>query len=358
MYQQEKILLNPHLRCPDAVEFAGELSKRVIGQEEAVEKTTDVVQQFMAGLNDPNKPVGSVLLLGPTGTGKTRLVEAVCEVLFSNPKGMVRIDCAEFQHSHEIAKIIGAPPGYVGHSESRTQISQERLDRTHNEEVKLSVLLLDEIEKAHEDFWELLLGILDKARLTDSRGNVIDLTHTLIFMTSNLGAREVALATDGGIGFTTAPYTTSEIRRISANAASKKFSPEFINRLDHIISFRHLTDQALSDILEIEKNKIQKRLLDSKQAAKFVFILSDEVKEYILKEGTSDKYGARYLQRTLAKLIVTPLCNLILTSQVELGDLVEVSLVEDRLIFYRIPAKMISESDNDKWKDFKKAVDE
>lgn len=356
MYQQERILLDPSIQCPDAIEFSNELSRKVIGQEEAVAKTTDIIQKFMGGLNDSDKPVGSLLLLGPTGTGKTKLVESVCEILFSSPKGMIRIDCGEFKHSHEMAKIIGAPPGYVGHSDSKTQITQEKLDRTHNEEIKLSVLLFDEIEKAHEDFWDLLLGILDKGRLTDSRGNVIDLTRTIIFMTSNLGAREVNNSLNGGIGFSNATYSNDKIGKISTEAATKRFNPEFMNRLDHVITFHMLTDVVLADILEIEKNKIQKRILNSRQAIKFVFTMSDEVKKYILKEGTSEKYGARFLQRILSKFISTPLCNIMLTAQVETGDLIEIDMKDDHLVFHKIPIEIVSESNDDIYKNFKKAV--
>jgi ATP-dependent Clp protease ATP-binding subunit ClpB len=359
MYKKERIPLDPSLRCSDAEEFETELRRRVVGQEEAVIKTTEIVQKFMAGLNDDTRPVGNVLLLGPTGVGKTRLVEAVCEVMFGDIKGMIRIDCAEYKQSHDTAKIVGAPPGYIGHSDTVGPITQKRLDRTHTETTKLSVILFDEIEKAHENFWELLLGVLDKARLTDSHGGVIDFTHTLIFMTSNLGAREVVSAVEGGIGFfTNQDVSGDRLKNISEKAASKKFTPEFMNRLDQVITFQHLTNQALRVILEIESNEIQKRVLSSSHLAKFVFSCSDGAKEFLLKEGTSDIYGARYLKRTLEKFVVTPLSNFILTSQVELGDLVEITLVDKQLKFHKIPAEIIAESSNDEWKDFKKAIDE
>lgn len=359
MYTGERIPLDPFLRCTDAVEFENELRKRVVGQEEGVIKTTEVLQKFMAGLNDQERPVGNILLLGPTGTGKTRLVEAVCEIMFDDPKGMVRIDCAEFKLSHDVAKIVGAPPGYIGHSESAHQISQEKLDKTHNSETQLSVLLLDEIEKAHESFWELLLGILDKGRLTDSKGKVIDLTRTLIFMTSNLGAREVVSALDGSIGFTTKlGATTEEIRKISVGAAAKRFTPEFMNRLDQTITFEHLTPKAMSMILDIELNQIQKRVLASKHMSKFVFRCSQLAKDFLLAKGYNRKDGARYLKRTLERYIVTPLVNFVLTSQVNLGDLVEIGFIDNELTFHKVPAETIAESGNEEWKDFKKAIDE
>jgi ATP-dependent Clp protease ATP-binding subunit ClpB len=358
MYKGERIPLDPSLRCTDAVEFEAELRRRVIGQEDAITKVTEAVQKYMAGLNDFERPVANVLLLGPTGTGKTRLVESVCEVLFNDSKAMVRIDCAEFQQSHEVSKIIGSPPGYTGHKESGTQITQEKLDKTHNEHVKLSVLLLDEIEKAHDAFWQLLLGILDRGRLTDNQAKVIDFTKTIIFMTSNLGAREVLAAMEGGIGFQTAEPSDDRLGSISVEAAAKRFSPEFMNRLDHVITFKHLDEFALRQILEIETGHIQKRILTSRQLSKFVFTCSDEVKNAILKEGTSRLYGARYLKRTLEKRLVNQLSNFVLTSQVELGDLVEITLDGGEFKFHKVPAEVIAESGNDEWKDFRKAVDE
>lgn len=310
-------------------------------------------------MNDPERPVGCVLLLGPTGTGKTRLVEAVCEVMFADAKGLVKIDCGEFKHSHEMSKIIGAPPGYLGHDSANKQITQERLNKTHNDEVKLSVLLFDEIEKAHPDFWDFLLGTLDKGRFTDNKGSEINLTHTLIFMTSNLGAREVQDSLDGGIGFITpVEIDPSNTQRISEVVAKKKFTPEFMNRLDHIITFQHLNDAALAEIVNIEINHIQRRILTSDVEAKFAMTCSAEVKKFLLSKGIDQKYGARHLKRTLEKYLVNPLVSLILTAQIALGDLIEVVLVDDTIKFYKIPANILAELKDDEWKDFKKASDE
>lgn len=357
MYKGDRVPLDPSLRCTDAVEFESELRRRVVGQEEAVTKVTESIQKFMAGMNDSECPVANILLLGPTGTGKTKLVESVCEVLFNDPHGMIKIDCAEFKQNHETAKLLGAPPGYLGHG-NKTVITQEKLNKTFNEHVKLSVLLFDEIEKAHNDFWELLLGILDKGTLTDSHGDQIDFTHTIIFMTSNLGAREVVSAMEGGIGFMNTDATDDRLMSISEQAATKRFSPEFMNRLDHVITFKHLSEEALSQILEIEISHIQKRILTSSQIAKFVFTCSDEAKAALLKEGTSKKYGARYLKRTLDRHLVNSMSNFLLTAQVELGDLVEVNIQDGEFKFDKVPAEIVAESGHDEWKDFRKVINE
>lgn len=359
MYKKERVPLDPSLRCSDAIEFETELRRRVVGQEEAVTKTAETMQMFMAGLNDAGKPVGNILLLGPTGTGKTRLVEAVCEVMFGDSKGMVKINCAEFQEKHETAKLLGSPPGYIGHKETDTQITQAKLDKTHNETTKLSILLFDEIEKAHESFWALLLGILDKGELVDNQGKTIDFTRTIVFMTSNLGAREVVSALEGGIGFVAGvDISDDRLKKISAEAANKRFSPEFMNRLDQIITFQHLTESSLRIILEIELGHVQKRILTSPQLAKFVFTCSESVKDFLIQNGTSNKHGARFLKRTVEKHIVAPLSNFLLTSQVELGDLVEIGLEDSHFTFCKVPADTISESGNDEWKDFRKAINE
>lgn len=358
-HAREKVPLDTTLRCADAIEFETQLRRRVVGQEEAVIKTTETIQTFMAGFNDSDRPVGNILLLGPTGVGKTHLVEAVAEIMFGDIKKMVRIDCSEFQQSHETAKILGAPPGYIGHKESGCQITQEKLDVTHNDNVKLSVLLFDEIEKAHDNFWEMLLGILDKGRLTDSQGKVIDFTHTMIFMTSNLGAKEIVSALEGGIGFASkVDISDTRLKKISGDAAAKKFSPEFMNRLDQVITFQHLNEEALRNILEIELGHIQKRILSSSTMTKFAFICSDSAKTFLLEKGTNNTYGARYLKRTLEKHIVIPISNFVLTAQLELGDLVEVTMLNGHLVFNKIPAALVAENGNDEWKDFRRAIDD
>src|SRR5438874_4069392 len=196
-------MLDPTLHSPEVRDFERGLLKRVVGQERAVRRLGRVFQVYQAGLAAPGRPIANLLLLGPTGSGKTRLVEAAAEVLFGDPRAVVKIDCAEFQHSHEIAKLIGSPPGYLGHRETHPQLSQERLNQFHTESLKLSFVLFDEIEKANDALWNLLLGILDKATLTLGDNRKVDFSRALIFMTSNVGAAEMSAILNPKVGFCT-----------------------------------------------------------------------------------------------------------------------------------------------------------
>ena len=194
-------VLDPSRRSNDARDFEAALRRKIVGQDQAIEKVAEIYQMFLAGLNAPGRPVGNLLFLGPTGSGKTRVVEAVAESLFGDAKACIKIDCAEFQHSHEIAKLIGSPPGYLGHRETHPLLTQEALNQWHTEKLKLSILLFDEIEKASDSLWQLLLGILDKATLTLGDNRRVDLSSCIIIMTSNLGAAEMNGLVDGGLGF-------------------------------------------------------------------------------------------------------------------------------------------------------------
>src|SRR6476620_10234615 len=197
--------LDPTRRSSDAQDFETALRRKIVGQDPAVEKVVEIYQMFLAGLNAPGRPVGNLLFLGPTGSGKTRVVEAVAESLFGDPRAIIKIDCAEFQHSHEIAKLIGSPPGYLGHRETHPLLTQEALNQWHTEKLKLTLLLFDEIEKASDALWQLLLGILDKATLTLGDNRRVDLSQCLIVMTSNLGAHEMTNLVGSKLGFAQKP---------------------------------------------------------------------------------------------------------------------------------------------------------
>src|SRR5947208_2070828 len=305
---------------------------------------------YLAGMNNPARPIGTMLFLGPTGSGKTRVVEAATEVLFGDPHSVVKIDWSEFQHSHEIAKLIGSPPGYLGHRETSPMLTQENLDKSHTDETKITFVLFDEIEKASDSLWQLLLGILDKATLTLGDNRRVDFSKTIVIMTSNLGAREMSEMISGGIGF--APTKTDQtkedneidtkIYRTALEAAKRKFSPEFMNRIDKVVVFRSLKEYHLRKILDIELRSVQDRITES-AGTKFVFECTDEAKEFLLSEGIDLKYGARHLKRSIERFLVYPLSNLVATEQVETGDFVMVDFdtEKDALMFTKQTGKMI-----------------
>jgi len=347
---QKGTLLDPERKSPRAAEFEDKLSAQIVGQERAVRRMSGLFQIYLAGMNNPSRPIGTMLFLGPTGSGKTRVVEAASEVLFNEPYTVVKIDCAEFQHSHEIAKLIGSPPGYLGHRETAPMLTQENLDKSHTDDTKLTFVLFDEIEKASDSLWQLLLGILDKATLTLGDNRRVDFSRTVVIMTSNLGAREMSEMISGGIGF--APTKTDQVKadneidtkiyRTALEAAKRKFSPEFMNRIDKVVVFRSLKEHHLRQILDIELRAVQDRITES-AGTKFAFECTDEAKEYLLSEGIDLKYGARHLKRSIERFLVYPLSNLVATQQVETGDYVMVDFNEETkmLTFTKQSGKMI-----------------
>ncbi len=325
--------LDPNRRSTDAQDFENSLRRKIVGQEQAIEKVVEIYQMFLAGLNPPGRPVGNLLFLGPTGSGKTRVVEATAEALFGDPR-------AEFQHSHEIAKLIGSPPGYLGHRETHPLLTQEALNQWHTDKVKLTLLLFDEIEKASDALWQLLLGILDKATLTLGDNRRVDLSQCLIVLTSNLGAGEMNDILNGGLGFAKPkkleqvdPRLDDKITRTAQEAARRKFSPEFMNRIDKIVVFKTLKSEHLEQILEIELGMVQQRILQATGNNQFVFSCTQPVKGFLLKEGTDPKYGARHLKRAIEKNIVFPLANLVATGQIRLGDFIRIDRKDGQLTF-------------------------
>jgi ATP-dependent Clp protease ATP-binding subunit ClpA len=318
--------LDPSIRSTDTRDFESTLRSKIVGQTEGVQSLVDMYQVFCAGLNSPGRPVGNLLFLGPTGSGKTRIVEAAAEILFGDARAIIKVDCAEFQHSHEIAKLIGSPPGYLGHRETHPLITQEALAASHTDKLKLSFLLFDEIEKASDALWQLLLGILDKATLTLGDNRRVDLSQTVIFLTSNLGGGEITEMMNGGMGFvqpTDKPATglNEKIERTAVEAARRKFSPEFMNRLDKVVVFHPLRRNQLEEVLEIELEHVQKRVLQTAKG-QFLFRVTTSGREFLLQEGTDQRYGARHLKRAIERHVVYPLANLLATDQVQLGDLV------------------------------------
>lgn len=342
-FAMDPVFLDPEEKSSRAQEFEERLASSVVGQERAVRGMSNLYQVFLAGLAPSDRPIGTMLLLGPTGSGKTHVVEKAAEALFGTSSGVIKIDCAEFQHSHEIAKLIGSPPGYLGHRETSPLLTQENLDRYHTEDTPLSILLFDEIEKASDSLWRLLLGILDKATLTLGDNRRVDFSSTLVVMTSNLGAREMAELVSGGVGFAAASLaksacdiTDQKIYRTALEAARRNFSPEFMNRIDSVVVFRSLQEQHLRQILELELQAVQNRITHSGESS-FIFQCSDSVKEMLLEEGIDPRYGARHLKRAVERILVNRLSNLIATKQVRLGDFVYVDVIPEtgKLIFSR-----------------------
>ncbi len=338
---QHRQQLDPSLRSLESQEFDAALRQKIVGQEEAVRALVDLYQVFCADMCPSGRPVGNLLFLGPTGSGKTRIVEATAEILFGDPRAIIKVDCAEFQHSHEIAKLIGSPPGYLGHRETHPLITQEELAKYHTDKLKLSFLLFDEIEKASDALWQLLLGMLDRATLTLGDNRRVDLSQTVIFLTSNLGGGEITEMLSGGMGFVQPSNKPAEVydgkvERTAQEAARRKFSPEFMNRLDKVVVFHPLRQTQLEQILDIELSMVQRRVLDTARG-QFLFRVAPSARAFLLREGTDMKYGARHLKRAIERNIVYPLANLLATEQIKLGDVLCVDWDEElgRLTFVR-----------------------
>ena len=333
--------LDAEKRSTSACQFEEAMREKIVGQDEAVQALVDIYQVFCAGLHSPGRPVGNLLFLGPTGSGKTRTVEAAAEILFGDSRAVIKVDCAEFQHSHEIAKLIGSPPGYLGHRETHPLITQEALAASHRQHMNLSFLLFDEIEKASDSLWQLLLGMLDKATLTLGDNRKVDLSQTVIFLTSNLGGSQIADLMHGGMGFIQPKdKATTElhdkVQRTAVEAARRKFSPEFMNRLDKVVVFHPLKRQELDEVLDIELRQVQKRVLDS-MTRPFLFRITSEGREFLLEEGTDQRYGARHLKRAIERYVVYPIARLLATAQVHQGDalVIDHNLGEQGLVFLR-----------------------
>ncbi len=344
-YASEEVFLDPEMRNSEVIDFERRLLSKIVGQDRAVKNVVSAYQVYLAGMTVPGRPIGTLLFLGPTGSGKTRVVEASAEILFGSPRAFIKIDCAEFQHSHEIAKLIGSPPGYIGHRETLALLNQKVIDQYQTDRLKISFLLFDEIEKASDTLWKLLLGILDEATLTLGDNNTVDFSRCIIFMTSNLGAREMSKTLGDGIGFMggvkqnekNLADINQKIYHTALGAAKKNFSPEFMNRIDTVVVFRALNEENLRKVLDIELDKVQNRIMELPLNARFIFRCTPTTKDFLLKEGTDLKYGARHLKRVIKRHLVYPLSNLIATNQVRLGDVIKINLHEngERLVFSR-----------------------
>jgi len=326
-------LLDPAKTGKHAQDLERKLRSLVAGQEEAIHEVVSVYQTYVAGLSPASRPIGNFLFLGPTGSGKTRIVEATAQALFGGAEAVIKIDCAEFQHSHEIAKLIGSPPGYLGHRETSAMLSQEVLNRHYTDKLKISLLLFDEIEKASDALWNLLLGILDKGVLTLGDNRKVDFSSTMVFLTSNLGATDICAVGNPRLGFhapsaedpTVKTGLNARMSSIGLAAARQKFTPEFMNRLDKVVVFKPLGAEELERIVDIELGMVQERINAAVGGRSFDISVNTSARHFLLREGTDSRYGARHLKRAIERLLVQPLANLVASGQIRRGDSIRVS---------------------------------
>jgi ATP-dependent Clp protease ATP-binding subunit ClpB len=300
-----------------------ELHKRVIGQNEAVEAVAEAVIRARSGLKDPNRPIGSFIFLGPTGVGKTELARALAEFLFDDERAMIRIDMSEYQEKHTVSRLVGAPPGYIGYDEGG-QLTEAVRRRPY------SVVLFDEIEKAHPDVFNALLQVLDDGRLTDGQGRTVDFKNTIVIMTSNVGSQRILQYKGTHIG-----EVYDRMKEAVMDELRKQFRPEFLNRIDEIIVFHTLTEADLTKIVEIQLGNLRKRLAERK----ITLALTDEAKHHIVRTGYDPAYGARPLKRTIQKEVETPLAKMLLRGDVPDGGAVTVDYDKshDSLAFAATP---------------------
>ena len=310
------------------------LSQKVVGQPAATRVIVPYIQMFQAGLAPEGRPVGVFLLLGPTGTGKTKTVEALAEVLHGSEKNLLKVDCGEFQMEHEVAKLIGAPPGYLGHRETQPMLTQQKLNAVTSEKCNLSLVLFDEIEKAAPSMTRLLLGVLDKGVLRLGDNSTVNFEKSLVFLTSNLGAREMMREINPEFGFQSVKSSersdlTSKLQNIALVAVRKRFSPEFVNRIDCIITYQPLTPESLSAILDKQIADLQNHVNTRLGSRSFVLEVPPEARHFLLEKGTSAEYGARELNRTIHRHLTQPLATLVATNQVSAGAKVLVEIATD-----------------------------
>ena len=310
------------------------LSQKVVGQPAALKYIVPYIQMAQAGLAPEGRPVGVFLLLGPTGTGKTRTVEVLAEILHGSEKHFLRIDCGEFQMEHEVAKLIGAPPGYLGHRETQPVLTQQKLNSVTTESCDISIVLFDEIEKAAFSLNKLLLGILDRAILRLGDNTAVNFDKSLIFLTSNLGAREMMKELHPTYGFQPGEKRdpaelSSKLESIALAAVRRKFSPEFVNRIDAIVTYQPLDEESLNTILDQQVRELQQHVNTRLGPRCFEIELPDESRQFLLRKGTSMEYGARELKRVVHRFLTQPLATKVACGEIEPGAKVRAEVSAD-----------------------------
>jgi ATP-dependent Clp protease ATP-binding subunit ClpA len=317
-------------------DLAHELRQRLVGQQAAIDAIVPYVTMYQAGLAPEGRPAGVFLLLGPSGTGKTRTVEALAEVLHGSEKAALKIDCGEYQMDHEVAKLIGAPPGYLGHRETQPLLTQFRLSSVASEQSPLSIVLFDEVEKAAPSLNRLLLGVLDKGQLRLGDNTTVSFENSIIFMTSNLGAAAMMKELGAGFGFDRTPNESAagvadrsrKLAAIAANAVRKSFTPEFINRLDSTVTYEPLSKEALEQILDLQIARLDAHIRNRLGLRAFNVEIRPEARAYLLEQGVSLNFGARELKRTIHRQVLQPLSSFILAGRIRPGSFVRISLSE------------------------------
>ena len=303
--------------------LAAALGRRVIGQQRAIGEIVPYVHIYEAGLSPEGRPAGVFLLLGPTGTGKTRTVEALAAELHGDERSLLRIDCGEFQMEHEVAKLIGAPPGYLGHRETHPMISQQKLEAVTSEHSKLALVLFDEIEKAAPSLTRLLLGVLDRATLHLGDNTVVDFTDSLVFLTSNLGAREILSRIRPRFGLqpgdASDPRLHARLEKAAISAVRRHFPPEFVNRIDAVITYEPLGAETLRAILDQQLHELQLHIRKRLGGRAFEVTVTEAARAFLLERGASAEYGARELKRTIHRCLVQPLAALHVAGKVRPG---------------------------------------
>jgi len=310
------------------------LSKKIVGQSGATKAIVPYVYMYQSGLSPESRPAGVFLLLGPTGTGKTKTVEAIAELLHGSEKKIVKIDCGEFQMEHEMAKLIGAPPGFLGHRETVPMLTQEQLTEATSEDCDLALVLFDEIEKAAQSMTKLLLGILDKGTLRLGDNTSVNFEKSLIFFTSNLGAREMMKEINPGIGFHSSlpnprADLTTKLEAIALGAVRKRFSPEFVNRIDAVITYQLLDAESLEAILDHDLRALQNHVNSRLGERCFGIEISPEAREFLHRQGFSERYGARELKRAIHRELTQPLATMVARGEISPGAQAQVVLGDD-----------------------------
>jgi ATP-dependent Clp protease ATP-binding subunit ClpA len=327
-------------------DIAMALSRKLIGQPAAIAAVVPYVEMYRANLTPEGRPAGIFLLLGPTGTGKTKTVEALAEVLHGSPKKLLRVDCGEYQMEHEVAKLLGAPPGYLGHRETQPLLTQQKLTGAASESCDLSIVLFDEIEKAAPSLMRLLLGVLDKGTLRLGDSTLVNFEKTIIFLTSNLGARDMSRDLHPEFGFESIlPRSgvdcADKLERIGERAMRKSFSPEFINRIDSVVTYRRLDSSALKAILDQQIEDLQDHLQRRLGERAFQIEVPARSRKFLLEKGTSPEYGARELKRTLHRQLIQPLAAMLTCGEINPGATVraEVAPGKEKLVLRNMDAR-------------------